>query len=239
MARGRQTNKKLLSSLSQANGGLSDWAYERILDLLLDGDLRAGALLQERRLAEGLKISRTPVREALSRLEAEGLVTRQLGRLMAVTEITVQQYIDVLNVRKILEVEAAGLAAGQIGSAATDKIRAAISDLLKREEPSVSEHWTVDDLVHSTIAEAAKNHCLAATIRDLRRRTRIFNTQRIPGRLRPGALEHLALIEAVGSGDPEKSRALMAEHIENAKLAIIQQLAAGNAAQPAARVAVR
>ncbi len=239
MVQSRRIDKNLLSSLSQANGGLSEWAYERILDLLLGGDLIAGAALQERRLAEGLKISRTPVREALSRLEAEGLVTRQLGRLLAVTEITVQQYIDVLNVRKILEVEAAGLAAGRVGAAAIDKIRTAISDLLRREEPSVSEHWSVDDLVHSTIAAATDNHCLEATIRDLRRRTRIFNTHRIPGRLRPGALEHLALIEAVGAGDPKKSRALMAEHIENAKFAIINQLAAGTAAQTPARAGFR
>jgi DNA-binding GntR family transcriptional regulator len=225
-----RVNTKLLTSPLESNGGLSDWAYECILDLLLDGQLVAGTALQERRLSEALKISRTPVREALSRLEAEGLVTRQLGRLMTVTEITVQQYIDVLNVRKVLEIEAAGLAAGQIDTTTIDVIRLAISQLIESDNPSVAEHWNVDDMVHATIAKATRNSCLELTIRDLRRRTRIFHTHRIPGRLRPGALEHLALIEAVGAGDKEKSRALMAEHIENAKLAIIGQLAANGKA---------
>jgi DNA-binding GntR family transcriptional regulator len=225
MARRRRVNEDLLTARTSPNGGLSDWAYERILDLVLEGKLTAGAVLQERRIAEALRISRTPVREALSRLEAEGLVKRQVGRLMTVTEITVQQYIDVLNVRKVLETEAAGLAAGHVSSSIVEKMRKAIDGLLKKDNPTVSEHWAVDDLVHSTIAAATRNQCLETTIRDLRRRTRVFNTHRIPGRLRPGASEHLALIEAVASGDQEQARAMMAKHIENAKLAIINQLA--------------
>ena len=224
MAVGRGVKKKLLSARSNSNGGLSDWAYERILDLVLEGKLGAGAVLQERRLAEALKISRTPVREALSRLEAEGLVRRQVGRLMTVTEITVQQYINVLNVRKILETEAAGLAAGQLNAAAVEKMKTAVNSLTKKDNPTVSAHWAVDDLIHSTIAAAAGNPCLETTIRDLRRRTRIFNTHRIPSRLRPGAAEHLALIDAVASGDQSQAREMMAKHIENAKLAIINQL---------------
>lgn len=225
MAQQRRVNKKLLTTDPSLGSGLSEWAYERILDLVLEGKLIAGAVLQERRLAEALDISRTPVREALSRLEAEGLVKRQVGRLMTVTEITVQQYIDVLNVRKVLETEAAGLAAGHVNPLLIEKIKNAIDGLTKKEHPTVFEHWEVDDLVHSTIAAATKNHCLEMTIRDLRRRTRVFNTDRIPGRLQPGASEHLALIEAVESGDQEHARMAMARHIENAKLAIINQLA--------------
>ena len=226
MAHSRRVNKKMLTSPASSNGGLSDWAYERILDLVLEGQLVAGTVLQERRIAEALNISRTPVREALSRLEAEGLVKRQIGRLMTVTEITVQQYIDVLNVRKVLESEAAGLAAGQVSAPLIEKMRRAVEDLRKKDNPTVSEHWAVDDLIHLTIAAATKNQCLETIIRDLRRRTRIFNTHRIPSRLHPGAAEHLALIEAIATGDQEQSRALMAKHLENAKLAIINQLAA-------------
>src|ERR1700744_2259667 len=61
---------------------LSDQAYERLLDMMLAGELAAGDVLQERRLAEALAISRTPVREALSRLESDGLGTRLRGRLL-------------------------------------------------------------------------------------------------------------------------------------------------------------
>jgi len=210
---------------------LSDLAYERLLDMLLTGELVAGSLLQERRLAERLNISRTPVREALGRLEAEGLVTQQAGRLMMVCQITIQGYIEILNVRKLLEVEAAGLAAkARIGRAAAEPVRAAIWRLLEIETPTPAQHWAVDDMVHGFISEAADNRLLATMIRDLRRRTHIFNTRRIPGRLRPGALEHLSMIDAVTAGDEDKARQLMAEHIDNVKAAIVDQLFSGRAA---------
>jgi DNA-binding GntR family transcriptional regulator len=203
---------------------LSEVAYEQLLDMLLSGDLIAGSVLQERRLAEALNISRTPVREALTQLEAEGLVTRGAGRLMTVRRISVQAYIEILQVRKLLEGEAAAAAAGRIPKAKADAIRKAIRALLAKGNPTPNEHWAVDDLLHSTIAEAAENKLMADIIRDLRRRTHIFNTKRIPGRLKPGAQEHLAILEAVVAGDATKARTLMMNHIDNARMAILNQL---------------
>lgn len=203
---------------------LRELAYERVLDMLLAGNMPAGTPLQERRLAEALNISRTPVREALRQLESEGLVARQTGRLMTVRQISVQDYIEILNVRKVLEVEAAGLAAGRLSKSAAEALRKAVWDLMEHESPTPAAHWQVDDMVHLTIAEAADNKMLMTLVRDLRRRTQIFNTRRIPGRRKPGALEHLALIDAVAAGDADKARTLMSEHIENVKTAIIDQV---------------
>ncbi len=213
-----------------ASRNLGEIVYERLLEMLLTGELVAGTQLQERRLAESLNISRTPVREALSRLESEGLVTRQIGRLMTVCQISVQAYIELLHVRKLLEAEAAELAAGKLNAKTAEAIRSAIWTLMKTEEPTPAQHWEVDDMVHSAIAEAAGNNLLTTMIRDLRRRTHVFNTRRIPSRLRPGALEHLALIEAISAGDQQKARQLMMEHIENAKAAIVKQILSGGAA---------
>jgi DNA-binding GntR family transcriptional regulator len=203
---------------------LSETAYEKVLDMLLSGELVAGSVLQERRLAEALNISRTPLREALSHLEAEGLVTREVGRLMIVRRISVRSYIEILHVRRLLETEAAGLAAGRIDKARAEHIRSEIWKLMEIEKPTPTQHWAADDLVHSTIADASENQLLAEQIRDLRRRTHIFNTRRIPSRLKPGSLEHLALIDAVVIGDADKARELMAEHIGNVRLAIVDQL---------------
>ncbi len=213
-----------MQALSPNERNLRELAYDRLLDMLLSGELGAGTPLQERRLAEALNISRTPVREALRQLEAEGLVIRQLGRLMTVSKIPVQDYIETLNVRKLLEVEAAGLAAGRMSKVTAEKLRAAIWALMDVEEPTTTQHWEVDDMVHLSIAEAANNKLLTAMIRDLRRRTHIFGTRRIPGRRRPGALEHLALIDAVAAGDAPKARQLMADHIDNAKSAIVGEI---------------
>jgi len=212
-----------LAELNPPGRNLREIAYDRMLEMLISGQLAAGTLLQERRLAEVLNMSRTPVREVLGMLEAEGLVTRQHGRLMTVCQISVQSYIEILNVRQLLEVEAAGIAAGKIGKATAEKIRSANWALMEEAAPTPAQHWAVDDLVHGTIADAADNKLLATLIRDLRRRTHIFNTRRIPSRLRPGCLEHLALIDAIAAGDAEKSRALMGEHIENVKGAIVRE----------------
>ncbi len=215
-----------VATLNEADRSLREIAYERLLDMLLSGGLRAGSPLQERRLADALNISRTPVREALRQLENEGLVMRQMGRLMTVGQVDMQDYIEALNVRKLLESEAAGLAAGRIDKATAERLRKAVWNLMEEEDPSPSRHWEVDDLVHYTFAAAAGNKLLTTMIQDLRRRTHIFNTRRIPGRRRPGALEHLALIDAIAAGEADTARALMAEHLENVKSSIIQQVVA-------------
>jgi DNA-binding GntR family transcriptional regulator len=77
-----------VASIDESDGrSLSERAYDALLDRMLSGELPAGTLLQERPLAEVLQISRTPVREALAKLESEGLVTRHVGRLLIVREM--------------------------------------------------------------------------------------------------------------------------------------------------------
>lgn len=203
---------------------LSDQAYERLLDMILSGELAGGTILQERRLAEALNISRTPTREALARLESEGLMTRQFGRLLTVRELTVHEFIEILNVRLLLEVEAARLAAGNVSKERTREVRAAIRGLVNAPTPTAAQHWAVDDMVHGLISEASGNHMLVALIRDLRRRTHMFDMRRIPTRFQDSCREHLALVDAVEKGDAEAARKCAATHIENVKLSIIDLL---------------
>src|SRR5215218_4696849 len=107
---------------------LSERAYCRLRDMILMGQLAPNTSLQERRLAEALNISRTPIREALSRLESEGLVVRQW---------TVQEYIEILNVRRLLEMEAAGLAAaGRVTREEATRVRTAIHELMDASAPT-------------------------------------------------------------------------------------------------------
>jgi len=203
---------------------LGDYAYSRILEMMLAGQLQPGAMLQERRLAEMLAISRTPVREALGRLEAEALVVRTHGRAPVVCDVSVENYVMLLDMRRILEVEAAARATGHIEPEKAEAVVAAIDDLVKVDHPTPTQHWAVDEMVHGTIADAAGNPLVASTIRDLRRRTHIFNTARIPQRLMPGANEHLNLLRAVRGDDPELSRRLMGQHLDNVRDAIIDFL---------------
>lgn len=203
---------------------LSNQAYERILDMMLSGELPGGTILQERRLADALSISRTPTREALARLENEGLVTRQFGRLLTVRELTVHEFIEILNVRKLLEVEAAGMAVNNVTAERAREVRGAIEALMRAEEPTVAQHWAVDDMVHGLVGEGSGNQTLANLIRDLRRRTHMFDMRRIPTRFQASCQEHMALVAAVETGDAEAARKVAGTHIENVKLSIIDKL---------------
>jgi DNA-binding GntR family transcriptional regulator len=200
-------------------------AYDKLLELILSGELAAGAVLNERRLALKLGISRTPVREAISRLAAEGLITSQDNRSPALAQITAQEFFEILKTRRLLEVEAAGMAAKNgVSVLVARRARDAIEQLLHRSNPTTSEHWAVDDLVHGAVSDAAQSRLLANTILNLRRRVRMFSNERIPARLESGGAEHLAIIEAVASGDVAAARERMAEHIDNVKTAVVERI---------------
>ncbi|HEY0569732.1 MAG TPA: GntR family transcriptional regulator [Xanthobacteraceae bacterium] len=203
---------------------LSDQAYCRLRDMILTGELPGNTPLQERRLAEALEISRTPIREALSRLESEGMVIRQGGRFPVVRQWTVQQYIEVLNVRRVLEMEAAGLAAGRVPAADAARVQTAIHELMLAPKPNAAQHWSCDDMVHSLVSEGCGNGVLAELVRDLRRRTRMFDFTMLPERFKPGCLEHLEILDAVTKGEAARARTLMANHIDNVKSSILSKL---------------
>jgi DNA-binding GntR family transcriptional regulator len=212
------------NAAASAEISLSEYAYNRIVEMMLGGILAAGEVLQERKLSETLSVSRTPVREALTRLEAESLVTRRHGRVLVVSDTSIETYINILDMRRTLEMETARRATGRISPEQTAAIVDAIDALLQAPVITPTHHWAVDEMVHGTIAEAAGNPMVISTIRDLRRRTHIFNTARIPHRLLPGAAEHLELLRAVSGDDPEQSRRLMGQHLDNVKDAIIEYI---------------
>jgi len=215
----------LKTGLLQADKpNLTEQVYDQLIDILIRGELQPGDVIVERRMAERLNASRTPVREALGRLEAEGLVYKQPSRGVTVSPFSTEAFVELLNVRQLLESEAARLAAGRIPQDKLDTIREALKELGKQPKPSLSDIWDVDDLLHGAVADAAGNALLATMIRDLRRRTHVFNAYRNPVTPRFGVEENTELLDAIAGGDQEKARAAMAEHIESVKVAIIDRL---------------
>lgn len=213
------------NSLLQADRpNLTEQVYEQLIDILIRGELQPGDVIVERRMAERLNASRTPVREALGRLEAEGLVYKQPSRGVTVSPFSTEAFVELLNVRQLLEAEAARLAAGRIPQDKMDAIRTALQELGKQAKPSLSDVWDVDDMLHGAVADAAGNSLLASMIRDLRRRTHVFNAYRNPTSAKFGVEENTALLDAIASGDQQRAYAAMAEHIESVKIAIIDRL---------------
>ncbi|MGV8855964.1 MAG: GntR family transcriptional regulator [Devosia sp.] len=215
----------LSTSVLYANQpNLTEQVYGQLIEILIRGELQPGDVIVERRMAERLNASRTPVREALGRLEAEGLVYKQPSRGVTVSPFSTEAFVELLNVRQLLEAEAARLAAGRIPQGKLDEIRAALEGLGEKPNPSLSEIWEVDDMLHGAVAAAAGNDLLESMIRDLRRRTHVFNAFRNPVTPKFGVSENTALLDAIASGDQDRAEAAMAEHIESVKIAIIDRL---------------
>ena len=207
-----------------AESSLSDLAYERLLGLMLSGELPGGTPLQERKLALRLGVSRTPMREALARLESKGLVERQLNRFLIVRQLSMREFIEVLNVRKLLEMEAAGLAASRAPLEAIEAARHLVTDLQAAKDVTVAMDWAADEAVHSLMATHSGNSILADTVRELRLRTHMFETRRIPNRLHDSCAEHLALLQALEARDADGARRLIGEHLENVKKRTVEKL---------------
>ena len=147
-----------LAFLGGDNGhrpNLTEQVYEQLIGLLIAGELRPGDVITERRMAERLNASRTPIREALGRLEAEGLVYKQPSRGVTVSPFSTEAFVDILNVRRLLEAEAAYLAAGKIAPERIEAIREALHTLGRNPRPTLAEIWAVDDMLHGDIADAA------------------------------------------------------------------------------------
>ncbi len=203
---------------------LTEQVYEQLIDLLIRGELRPGDVITERRMAERLNASRTPIREALGRLESEGLVYKQPSRGVTVSPFSTEVFVEVLNVRLLLEAEAARLAAGRIPPERIELIREAINAIAARPSPTLGEIWEVDDLLHGEIADAAGNSLMTTLIRDLRRRTHVYNSYRRAITPSFGIQENTYLLDAIASGDQERARLAMVRHIESVKRAIIERL---------------
>jgi DNA-binding GntR family transcriptional regulator len=208
-------------SVIEARATMVDVAYESILNDVLSGRHRGGDLLQENRLAEGLGLSRTPVREALGRLEGEGLLIRR-GRVLMVRRISVKEFLDILQVRLLVEPEAAAIAGRTIDKDLVRRLRTAVATMPTDVTPDA--HWAIDDEIHLGVARATENDLLLQLVRDLRRRTRLFDLKKIPERFEPGRQEHLRLLDALIVGDEALAREHMRLHLENAKGGILDHI---------------
>lgn len=213
-----------LANTEEAPKNLGARAYDRLLDMILSGSLPAGALLQEQTLADELQISRTPVREALLRLELEGLVKRHVGRLLIVREMPVREFIEILRIRQVLESEAITHACRRIPADELSKLRQMFLALLGGKNPDVEAQVRADDALHGTILDASDNAMLAELVRSLRRRTRIFNLKSLPERFVPGCKEHLDIIDALERRDEDLARQVLVAHLENVKSCILKKL---------------
>ncbi len=205
---------------------LSQRAYERVMGILFSGGLRPNESVMERKLAVKLGISRTPLREALRRLEGERLLERQKGGAVVVSSISVESFLDVLTVRRLLEGEAARKAAGRVAREDVVRFQERLAALQKH--PDAVRLSELGREVHLWIAHSSGNPVLASIIEDMGKRTRLFirSFLRVSERGEQVCEEHLALLAALSAHDGEAAKAAREQHIDNIRAYILEKLAA-------------
>lgn len=214
--------------MSVAAGAASNLAEQAYLDLrtrILTRRLPGGQPLVEERLARSLELSRTPLREALIRLLGEGLLVKFEGGSYAVRRITANEYFQSMKVRLLLEPEAAARAAGRIEAEDARELRELITSLGAAEH-QLEAHWTADDRLHETIAQASGNIVLARAIGSARTPARLFELTNPFQRVSIDATEHLAILDAACAGDSKAASRAMQSHLRNLEREMLKMISA-------------
>jgi DNA-binding GntR family transcriptional regulator len=160
----------------------------------------------------------------LNILEGEGLLERLSNRALRVAEVTVEDYLEILYLRKLLDSTAAEQAATTVPAGDLRKLQQRIRKNLARKKPSLSEHLAIDFQLHDVIAAATGNRLLRSIINDLHRRARLSKVERLPDRVAEAGKEHLAIIDALLKGNGDRARKAMLTHLDNVRFYLLDQL---------------
>ena len=198
---------------------LADQVFDRLENDIIHGIYPKGELLTELKLVEQLGVSRTPIREALRRLEQERLIedTGKGSRVLGITEDDLE---DIMNIRQRIE----GLAAYYATVNLTEEGRKQLTHIVDLQEfyynKQDKDHLRqVDDQFHDFICYESKRTVIMDTLIPLHRKTRRYRriSMEDPARVAKTQQEHRAIFEAIVSGNAELAQKLTAEHIANAK----------------------
>ena len=194
---------------------MSARAYQALSNMIKSRQLRGGDNLVEQKLAAQLGLSRTPLREAMQRLEGEGLLLKSANRSYIVRKVELGEYLQSLRVRQVLEAEAAALAAGRVPAHEIKTVRDAVYALEKLEPYDTHAHWACDDMVHHLFINLCGNAVMASILHELRATTRLFEIALLADRLGPDSREHLAILDALEAGDSQAARLAMSAHAQS------------------------
>jgi len=194
-------------------------AYRHLKTRIMSADLPPGASLNELEIAATLGTSRTPVREAIRKLEQEGLVMRYPNRGAIVTKLSMTDVLEIWQLREILEPAACRLAAHRIDRDALARIERDFVDLVEQETgPEAYEAFLRADMgLHGLIVDATGNATLRQVLEMLNARIVQARVVTSPTRFRHAVAEHLAIIAALQARDAQEAMEAMRRHLESAR----------------------
>jgi DNA-binding GntR family transcriptional regulator len=209
--------------------GAANAVHDTVRRLIVSGVLTPGTRLGEEDFARQFAISRTPVREAFLRLEAERLAERNAGRSLVVAGVTPDEILEIYVVRTAVDGLAARLAADTARPQDVANLRWLNGQLRKASDGDPAEMATLNLQFHEAIAKAGRNEFLVDLMAMVHDRVRRFGgtTFAHPGRPDGAVAEHEAIIDAIEARDPVRAEAEARRHMTNAMEVRIRLLRAG------------
>lgn len=210
---------KKLDVANLSGRSLSDQVFEEIQNSILNGELSPGDPLPEIRISEELGVSRTPVREAIGKLELEGLVKSIPNRGALVVGISQKDIDDIYTIRMYIEGLSAKWAAQNINDGQLEQLRSVVElQEFYVHKKDFWQVWQLDSRFHQLLYEASGSHIMKHMLSDLHhfvQRIREISIKK-PGRAVPSVREHHNILDAIAAHDGELAEKLTYEHIHNA-----------------------
>jgi DNA-binding GntR family transcriptional regulator len=205
------------------HNSLHDDVAAQLREEIFAGTVAPGSFLDETALCERLSISRTPLREALKVLTAEGLLRHEPRRGCFVNEVTEQDLDEIFPVIALLEGRCAFEAARNASDAELAELEVLHERLNKHARAKrINEYYETNFAIHEAIITLANNRWLAQVIGDLRKILKLARLQQLhaPGRLAQSLSEHMAVFAALKARDCEGAEAAMRTHLTRQRVAL-------------------
>lgn len=196
-------------------GPLWKRAYDDLSRMIQERELGAGEAVVELQVARRLGVSRTPLRQALQRLELEGLLLKSGRQSYTVRKVDLREYLQSLRVRELLEAEAAVLSTGRIPPGAIEAARRNLEIVREMRPYDKHAHWRSDEEVHGLFIDRCGNEIMADTLRALRVTTKLFEIDRLSERLGPDSRQHERILDTLAAEAPGEARDAVAAHIRS------------------------
>ncbi len=206
---------------------LRELVCETIRQAIVDGVFSPGERLMEIQLADEMGVSRTPVREAIRKLELEGFVVMIPRRGTYVADISIKDINEVYEIRTSLEVLAAGLAAERISDEELETMQRLLVEIGHHmEDGNIEKIVEIDTAFHDVLYKASRNQRLAGIINNLREQITVIRRRSMmyPGRLQNTMEEHRTLVDCIAAHDVDRAQNAARLHMENAEHTLLMDM---------------
>jgi DNA-binding GntR family transcriptional regulator len=204
---------------------LTQQFYRDLKQRILEGRFSSDEMLTERTLALEFGISRTPLRAAISRLEKENVISRLPNGALMVRQVSIEQLLEIVQIRRLLEGAAAARAATFPLTPDLVESRRCMQAYAEGGDIAFDNFWLDDDAFHLAVAHAAELPLLATMLTEMRSIARRCTITRTHDRFDQQAREHIDVIDAIEAGNSDAAQAAMEVHFDSVRTRFLGWLA--------------